>query len=169
MADATAAGGLEIRVMRDADYPRIAEIYASGIAGGDASFVTQPPPLEKWTAEHLPAPRLVALLDGVVVAWAALGTVSSGPAYGGVTEDSVYVDPSVFRRGVGRALLNALVEAAEAAGIWTIEAWIFPENRASIALHESCGFRVVGRREKLGKMGNRWRDVILLERRSPNI
>jgi phosphinothricin acetyltransferase len=105
----------------------------------------------------------------VGIGWAVLSKVSGGCAYGGVMEVSIYVDPAVAGRGVGSRLLASLIEASEAAGIWTLEAWVFPENAASMALHERHGFRVVGRRERLGQMDDRWRDVLLLERRSPLI
>ena len=105
--------------------------------------------------------------DVPVVGWAALSPTSDRCVYGGVAEVSVYVDPAHHRRGVGRALLSAVIEQSEAGGIWTLQSGVFPENLASVALHEECGFRVVGRRERLGRMGEVWRDVLLLERRSP--
>jgi phosphinothricin acetyltransferase len=160
---------LEIRAMRPEDWPRVASIYEAGIATGDATFETEAPPWESWDEDHLAEPRLVASRAGAVVGWGALSPVSDRCAYQGVAEVSVYVDPKAARQGVGRAVLTALVEASESAGIWTLQTGIFPENAASMALHQGCGFRIVGRRERIGKMGDRWRDVFFLERRSPAI
>jgi len=134
---------------------------------GDATFETTAPSWAAWDRDHLPGHRLVAAVGGQVVGWAALAPVSERCAYAGVAEDSVYVAATATGRGVGRALLERLVAGADAAGIWTVQAGIFPENRASLALHRRCGFRTVGVRERLGKLGGRWRDVVLLERRSP--
>jgi L-amino acid N-acyltransferase YncA len=144
----------------------VARIYAEGIASGHATFETDVPSWEHWDAGHLPGQRLVALRDGDVVGWAALAPVSRRDVYSGVTEASVYVARDARGEGVGRRLLEALVARAEAAGIWTIQAGIFPENEASVRLHERVGFRVVGVRERLGKHRGAWRDVLLLERRS---
>jgi phosphinothricin acetyltransferase len=119
-----------------------------------------------WDAEHLAAPRLVARRDGRAVGWAALSAVSSRCVYGGVAEVSVYVAAHARGEGVGRALLGALVTASEDAGIWSLQAGVFPENTASIRLHERCGFRVVGVHERLGRHHDVWRDVVLMERRS---
>lgn len=158
---------VKLRGMTADDWPAVREIYAGGIATGDATFATEVPGWEEWDASHLAVCRLVAEdADGQVMGWAALSPVSERCVYGGVAEVSVYVRGSARGRGVGRTLLTALVESSEAAGMWTLQAGIFPENAASVRLHEACGFRVVGRREKLGKMGDRWRDVLLLERRS---
>src|SRR4051812_27768741 len=145
----------------------VARIYADGIATGHATFETEIPSWEEWDAGHLDAGRLVALVDGEVAGWAALTPVSGRCVYAGVAEHSVYVAEAARGKGVGRALLDELVRRAEAAGIWTIQSGVFPENTASLALHERAGFRVVGVRERLGKHEGRWRDVILLERRSP--
>jgi phosphinothricin acetyltransferase len=160
---------LDIRDLSADDWPRVKAIYEAGIATRNATFAEEAPTWEEWDAAHEAAPRLVARREGEVVGWAVLAGVSSGCAYGGVMEVSIYIDPSVAGRGIGSTLMAALINAAEAAGIWTLEAWIFPENAASMALHQRHGFRVVGRREKLGQMDGRWRDVMLLERRSPNI
>jgi phosphinothricin acetyltransferase len=160
---------LEIRDLAPGDWPRVKAIYEAGIATRNATFAVEAPSWEAWDADHEAAPRLVAGVGTEVVAWAVLSKVSSGCAYGGVMEVSIYVDPEFAGRGVGSRLMAALVEASEAAGIWTLEAWIFPENAASMALHERHGFRVVGRRERLGQMDERWRDVMLLERRSPSL
>jgi phosphinothricin acetyltransferase len=160
---------LKIRAMRPKDWPRVASIYEAGIATGDATFETEAPPWDSWDRDHLAQPRLVASRKGVVVGWAALSPVSDRCVYQGVAEVSVYVDPRAIGQGVGRAVLRALVEASESAGIWTLQTGIFPENTASLALHQGCGFRIVGWRERIGQMGDRWRDVVFLERRSPTI
>jgi L-amino acid N-acyltransferase YncA len=157
---------VSIDEMRADDWPAVREVYVEGIATGQATFEERPPPWEEWDREHLRQCRLVARRDGRVVAWAALAPVSRRPVYRGVAEVSMYVAADERGSGVGRALGQALVEAAERAGIWTLEGWIFPENRASLALCESFGCRVVGVRERLGKMGDGWRDVLLVERRS---
>ncbi len=141
-------------------------IFEQGIAGGDATFETKAPSWGGWDSSHLEGHRLVALEDSEVVGWAALAAVSDRPCYGGVAEDSVYVADSAQGRGVGRALLERLIEEAEADGFWTLQAGIFPENVTSIQLHKGCGFRVVGVRERLGQLDGVWRDVVLMERRS---
>jgi L-amino acid N-acyltransferase YncA len=157
-----------IRALEPSDWPAVARVYAAGIAGGDASFETTAPSWEDWDTGHLAHCRLVAEQDGAVVGWAALSPTSGRCVYAGVAEVSVYVDPAVHGRGVGRALLTALVEASEAEGLWTLQAGVFPENTASLALHERCGFRVLGVHERLGRTTEgRWRDVVRLERRSP--
>jgi len=152
--------------MAPGDWPRVAEIYAEGIATGDATFESEVPGWENWDAAHLESPRLVAELYGDTAGWAALAPYSDRCVYGGVGEVSVYVAGPARGRGVGGALLEALVAGAEAAGIWTLQAGVFPENEGSLALHERAGFRRVGLRERIGKIGGRWRDVVLLERRS---
>lgn len=146
--------------------PDVLRIYAEGIETGHATFETSPPDWETWNASHLGAPRLVALVDGRTVGWAALSAVSSRCVYGGVAEVSVYVSGRHRGQGVGASLLQRLIEASEAAGIWTLQAGIFPENVASVAMHEKLGFREVGRRERIGQLGGQWRDVLLMERRS---
>ena len=160
---------VEIHAMTESDWPDVAEIYRRGLDAGHASFETAVPAYEEWDAAHLAEPRLVARLDGAVVGWAALSPVSDRCVYGGVAEDSVYVASELGGRGIGRQLLAELVRRAEEAGIWTVQAGIFPENAASLALHERCGFRVVGRRERLGCHHGVWRDVLLVERRSGSI
>lgn len=166
------ASGLEqlpvsIRACVERDWAAVCTIYAEGIATGDATFETAPPAWEQWDAAHLPAHRIVAVIGGQVVGWAALSPVSDRCAYEGVAEDSVYVAPSARGHGVGTALLEALLVSADAGGLWTVQAGIFPENQASVRLHQRCGFRVVGRRERLGRLHGVWRDVLLLERRAP--
>jgi L-amino acid N-acyltransferase YncA len=156
-----------IRPLREDDWPAVAAVYEEGIRTRLATFETAAPTWADWDASHLPAHRLVAEQDGDVVGWAALGPVSGRCVYAGVTENSVYVAERARGRGVGRELLAALVRGADLDGIWTIQAGVFPENRASLALHRVCGFRVVGVRERLGKLDGTWRDVVLLERRSP--
>ena len=160
---------MELQAMRPDDWPAVREIYQAGIATGEATFETTTPDWEAWDAGHLDEHRLVASVGGQVVGWAALAPVSDRCAYAGVAEDSIYVAPGGQGRGVGRALLAALVASAERGGIWTVQTGIFPENQASIRLHQACGFRVVGLRERLGQLHGRWRDVVLLERRSPVI
>ncbi|WP_460305733.1 GNAT family N-acetyltransferase [Actinocorallia aurea] len=144
-------------------------IYQAGIDEGDATFETTAPTWEEFDAGRLPAHRLVALApDGAVLGWAAVSPVSDRCAYSGVVEHSVYVGPKARAQGVGRALLTALLASTESAGIWTVQSGIFPENSASLALHRRAGFRVVGTRERLGRHHGRWRDVLLLEHRSPS-
>lgn len=156
--------------MTKADWPAVRRIYEEGIATGNATFQTTVPSWESWDTAHLRTCRLVARGDDcAVIGWAALAPVSSRAVYAGVCEVSVYVAPAWHGRGVGRRLLEALVDASENDGRWTLQAGIFPENVASVALHQRCGFRVVGRRERLGSMHGVWRDVLLLERRSPTV
>lgn len=156
----------QIRPLLPSDWPAVRRIYAEGIATGNATFEQTQPDWDEWDAGKLAHPRLVAELGGVVVGWAALSPISKRYVYRGVTEVSVYVAASARGQGAGRALLTALVQQSEAAGIWTLQAGIFPENVASVHLHEQAGFRVVGRREKIGQMHGVWRDVLLMERRS---
>jgi phosphinothricin acetyltransferase len=154
--------------MEPADAAAVLAVYAAGIAGGDATFETAAPDWPAWDRGHLPDHRWVAVdAGGALLGWAALSAVSGRCVYAGVAEVSIYVDPAAQRRGVGRALLAALVGSSEAAGVWTLQAGIFPENTGSVALHVAAGFRIVGRRERLGRLAGRWRDVLLLERRSP--
>ena len=152
--------------MRTEDWEEVRGIYLEGIATGNATFETDAPSWEHWDAAHVREPRLVARDDEGLLGWASLSNVSERCVYAGVAEVSVYVAESARGRGVGRKLLEALIERSEAAGIWTLQAGIFPENIASIAIHRRCGFRVVGTRERLGQLAGRWRDVMLLERRS---
>lgn len=171
MSEAAAPAGtgtVTVREMRDADAAEVLAIYQAGIDTGQATFETQAPDWAGFTAGKLPGHRLVAVDPdtGTVLGWAALSPVSERCVYAGVAENAVYVSPDARGRGVGEALLRTLVEAAERAGIWTIQSGIFPENAASLALHERVGFRVVGRRERLGRHHGVWRDVLFLERRS---
>ena len=141
-------------------------VYAAGIATGNATFETAPPSWEAFDAGRLPGHRFVALDGAEVAGWIACSAVSARPVYAGVVEHSVYVGPGHGGRGIGRALLEALIASTEAAGIWTIQSGVFPENTASLALHRRCGFRDIGVRERIGKHDGVWRDVILIERRS---
>ena len=162
-----------VRPMTAADADRVLAIYQAGLDGGQASFETVAPTWTAFDAVRLPEHRFVAVDPaGAVVGWVAVSPVSARPVYAGVVEHSVYVDPAARGRGVGRALLDALIDSTEAAGIWTIQSAIFPENAASLALHHAAGFRTVGLRERLGRHpihDNRWRDVVFIERRSPII
>ena len=161
--------GISIEEMRPSDWPRVCEIYLQGIAGGEATFETEAPSWEAWDENHLSFARLVARENEKVIGWAALSPVSSRRAYAGVAETSVYVASDTRGTGVGRQLLEALISASEQNGIWTLQAVMFPQNIASVALHQSCGFLEVGRRERIGKLNGVWRDTILLERRSSNV
>ncbi len=157
-------GRVSVRPLVAEDWPAVRAIFEEGVASGDATFETEPSEWAAWDRSH--TLRLVAELDGDVVGWAAVSPVSKRHVYRGVAEDSVYVAAAARGRGIGRLLLQELVRRAEARGIWTLEAGIFPENAASIALHERCGFRVVGTRERIGSHNGVWRDVLLMERRS---
>ena len=148
------------------DWDAVRAIYLEGIATGDATFEQSAPEWDQWDAGHLKKCRLVARNNGEIFGWAALSPVSGRCVYGGVAEVSVYVAEQARGRGVGAALVAALVRESEEAGIWTLQAGIFPENQASIKLHLNAGFRVVGTRERLGSMNGHWRDVVLMERRS---
>lgn len=157
---------MRVRDLRPEDWPEVRAIYEEGIATGHATFEQEPPGWEVFDATRLPAPRLVAEESGRVVGWAVLSPVSSRCVYGGVAEVSVYVAARARGRRIGSALLGELVRRAEDAGLWTLQAGIFPENAATLALHLAAGFREVGRRERIGRMHGVWRDTLLLERRS---
>ena len=157
---------LQIVAMQSSDWPVVKEIYAQGLAGRNATFETNVPTWEHWDTNHLDTCRLVGKLDVTVVGWAALSAVSSRCVYAGVAEVSIYVATRAQGQGIGKQLLNTLVSASEQAHIWTLQAGIMANNTASVALHEKCGFRIVGYREKLGQLDGVWRDVILMERRS---
>jgi phosphinothricin acetyltransferase len=158
-------GAVSVRELRSDDWPAVRAIYEDGIRGGDATFETEPPSWENWDAAH-PELRLVAERDGEVVGWAALSPSSARHCYRGVGDVSVYVAADARGAGLGRMLLERLVELFEQADYWTLTAGVFPENEASLRLHRACGFREVGTRERLGESGGIWRDVVLLERRS---
>ena len=154
-----------IRDLRPDDWPAVRTIYEEGIRGGNATFETETPSWERWDAAH-PELRLVAERDGSVVGWAALSPASARHCYRGVGDVSVYVAEQARGGGLGRTLLEELVERSEQAGYWTLTTGVFPENEASIRLHNACGFRAVGIRERVGELRGHWRDVVLLERRS---
>ena len=161
------ATAVNVEPMRPDDWPAVRAIYAAGIATGNATFETELPDWERWDASHLGGHRFVARRDGMVVGWVALAPVSDRCAYAGVAEDSVYVADDARGQGVGRQLLDAVIRSADASDIWTIQTGIFPENTVSIELHRRCGFRVVGIRERLGRLAGTWRDVVFMERRRP--
>ncbi|GAB3990557.1 GNAT family N-acetyltransferase [Actinoallomurus acanthiterrae] len=159
-----------ITAMRSEHAAEVLEIYQLGIDSGDATFETTAPTWEAFDAAKLPEHRLVAVDDnGRVLGWTAVVPVSDRCAYAGVVEHSVYVHPDAQGRGIGQALLTALLAATDAAGIWTVQSGIFPENTASLALHAKAGFRVIGTRERIGRHHGHWRDVVLIERRSPTV
>jgi phosphinothricin acetyltransferase len=151
--------------MRDSDWEQVREIYLEGIRSGHSTFETEAPPWERWNETHLPFARLVMRAGERVNGWAALSPVSKRQVYRGVAELTVYVAESARGQGIGRALLEALIEESERNGIWTLQASIFPENLASIKLHRRCGFREVGRRERIAMLHGVWRDTLLFERR----
>lgn len=161
-----ATGATEIRAMRSGDWEAVRQIYAEGISTGIATLEVRAPAWEDWDAAHAPIPRLVATTGTEVLGWAALAPVSRRPVYRGVAEVSLYVAAHARGRGVGSSLLSALVAASEAAGYWTLQASILAENAGSLRVHEAAGFRVVGRRERIGQREGVWRDTIILERRS---
>jgi len=161
---------LTVRPMTGDDADRVLAIYQASLDGGDASFETTAPTWAAFDAGRLPDHRFVAVdRDGQVIGWVAVSPTSTRAVYAGVVEHSVYTDPAAQGRGAGRLLLDALIASTEAAGIWTIQSGVFPENTASLTLHQRAGFRVVGLRERVGRHHGRWRDVVLLERRSPVI
>lgn len=162
--------GPALAPMRAAHADAVLDIYAAGIATGTATFQAEPPTWVEFDAGHLPGHRLVALDGDEVLGWVAASPVSGRCVYAGVVEHSLYVRPGARGRGVGRALLDGLLDSARAGGVWTVQAGVFPQNAASLALHAAAGFRVVGTRERLGRMthgplAGRWLDVVLLEKR----
>ena len=160
---------LGVRPLEPDDWPAVAEIYWDGMRDGLATFETEVPAWDAWDASHLPDHRLVAELDGELLGFAALSPASRRRCYAGVTENSVYVAGDARGHGIGRRLLEELIARSEAAGIWMIQTSIFPENRASLALHQTCGFRIVGVRERIARRDGVWRDTVFLERRSKEI
>jgi phosphinothricin acetyltransferase len=155
--------------MTKADWPGVSAIYQEGIDGGHATFETALPTWDRWDRGHIAPCRFVARLEGDIVGWAAMSPISERRVYRGVAEVSIYIAVSARRRGVGWALLDRLVRESETAGFWTLQAGMFPENAASIALHRACGFGEVGLRRRIGQLNGAWRDVLLMERRSPVI
>lgn len=161
---------VRVRPLQAADWPAVRAIYQAGIDTRNATFETVAPEWERWDAGHLADHRFVAVdADDSVLGWVAACGVSDRCVYAGVVEHSVYVDPVAQGRGVGRTLLDALVASTEDAGIWTIQSGIFPENAASLAVHTAVGFRVIGRRERVGRLDGVWRDTLLVERRSTRV
>jgi len=152
--------------MQPRDWEFVRAIYLAGVATGQATFETEAPDWERWDAGHLPQCRLVARNGDGILGWAALSPVSKREVYAGVAEVSVYVAAPARGRGVGAALMRALIETSEQHGVWTLQSSVFPENHASIALHLNHGFRELGRRERVAKLHGVWRDTVLLERRS---
>jgi phosphinothricin acetyltransferase len=162
---------ISIEPLQPAHWSGVEQVYREGIATGHATFETEPPSWESFDSGKLPEQRLVALDGDEVLGWAAASPTSTRDVYRGVVEHSVYVASAARGQGIGHALLAALIESAEAAGIWTLQSGVFPENTGSLALHAAHGFRIVGRRERVGQMGygplvGQWRDVLLIERRS---
>ncbi|MFI7706710.1 GNAT family N-acetyltransferase [Nonomuraea sp. NPDC049480] len=170
-AKPAAGPGLEIRPMREADAAQVLAVYQAGLDTGQAGFETTAPSWEGFTAGRLTRLRYVAadMETGEVVGWVAASQVSARPVYAGVVEHSIYVHPGCQAHGIGRALLSAFIAAGEDAGVWTIQTGIFPENAASLSLHQALGFRQVGIRERIGRHHGVWRDVILMERRSTTV
>ena len=158
-----------VESMRAVHGAAVLRIYQAGLDEGDASFETTAPTWPQFDASHRPDLRFVAIRDRRITGWIACSPVSTRSAYRGVVEHSVYVDPAGRRSGVGRALLVALLNATTAAEVWTVQSSLFPENLASLVLHERLGFRVVGRRERIGRHAGRWRDTLLVEWRNPGI
>ena len=157
---------IDIDTLVPADWPAVRAILAEGVAGGKATFDTEVPDWTAWDTSHLARPRLVARSEGRVLGWAVLGPVSARACYRGVAEVSIYIAGAAQGRGVGRLLLDALVAASEAAGIWTLHSSIHADNTVSLRLHERCGFRIVGRRERIARRADGWADTIIMERRS---
>ncbi|NND16006.1 MAG: N-acetyltransferase [Eudoraea sp.] len=157
---------MKLRPMQPSDWREVARIYAEGMATGYATFEQEVPAYEHWDQNHLSNCRLVAEIEGQVQGWAALSAVSNRCVYGGVAEVSVYVAETARGLGVGKALMQELINQSEEAGLWTLQAGIFPENTASIILHKKMGFRKIGHRERVGKLDHEWKDNVLFERRS---
>jgi len=150
-------------------WEKVKQIYESGITTGVATFETAAPSWEKWNSGHLPFGRLVAIRNNEVVGWAALSPVSSRCVYGGVAEVSVYIADSYKGQGIGKLLLRNLIDESESNNIWTLQAGIFTDNIASVKLHVGVGFRVIGYREKIGKLNDNWKDNYILEKRSKKV
>lgn len=152
--------------MQPGDWQQVKKIYEEGISTGNATFQTSAPEWDEWNESHLTHSRITAAMNGKIAGWAALTPVSGRCVYAGVAEVSVYISAEARGKGLGKQLLQRLIEESEANNIWTLQAGIFPENTASLKIHEACGFRIIGTRERIGQMDGVWRDTILLERRS---
>ena len=157
---------MKITTLLPAHWDVVKKIYEEGIATGNATFQTSAPSWEEWDAAHSAKPRLIAIENDEILGWAAITPVSGRCVYAGVGEVSVYVSTKARGKGIGKKLLQNLIQESEKENFWTLQAGIFPENKASLAIHEACGFRVIGTRERIGKMNGVWRDTVLLERRS---
>jgi len=160
---------LEIKCMAEESWPEVARIYEEGIATKNATFQTEAPLWTDWNKAHRQDCRLVASIDGKIVGWAALSPVSARPVYAGVAEVSIYIDAASRGKKIGDQLMNMLIQESESNGIWTLQSGVFPENEASIRLHLKHGFKVLGVKDRIGKMDNNWRSVALLERRSNSV
>lgn len=160
---------IHFETLKSKHWPAVKEIYEQGIATGNATFQSSAPEWKSWSKDHLKHSRIIAKEDEIILGWAALSAVSGRCVYAGVAEVSVYVSDNARGKGLGYLLLKKLVEESELNGIWTLQAGIFPENIASARIHEKCGFRIIGRRERIGKMNDTWRDTMLLERRSKTV
>ncbi|MBT8264299.1 MAG: GNAT family N-acetyltransferase [Muriicola sp.] len=158
-----------LKAMAVEDWPSVAKIYQEGIATGFATFELEVPTYEQWDKAHLTSCRLVALHNQTIVGWAALSPVSNRCVYGGVAEVSVYVAMAHRGKGLGEKLLDKLVQESEKAGLWTLQSGIFPENLGSIQIHKKTGFRLIGKRERIGKLHGEWKDNLIFERRSNNV
>jgi phosphinothricin acetyltransferase len=160
---------MEIITIHKDHFPEIAEIYRHGLEMGNATFETSIPKWEDWDKGKLKHSRLAAVINNTVVGWVALSAVSDRCVYGGVAEVSIYISNDHQGKGIGKALMLKLIEESERNGIWTLQSGMFPENEATVALHKAVDFRIIGYREKIGKLGNTWRDTIMMERRSKTI
>lgn len=158
-----------VRPMTASDWQAVSKIYAEGISTGFATFEKDIPSYQSWDAAHMQSCRLIATDDNAILGWAALSPVSSRCVYGGIGEVSVYVGKDCRGRGVGKLLMQALINESETEGLWTIQSGIFPENEGSIELHKKAGFRYIGKRERVGKLDGVWKDNLLFERRSTTI
>lgn len=155
--------------MQTAHWQQVKEIYEQGIKTGNATFETSAPEWDTWDKAHLKTCRLVAVENNKLIGWAALVSVSSRCVYAGVAENSIYISEEARGKGIGKKILQKLIEESETENIWTLQTGIFPENKASIKIHEACGFRIIGIRERIGRMNGVWRDTVLLERRSNKV
>ena len=160
---------IEIKPLEPLHWNEVRRIYEEGLYTGNATFQTSAPEWDEWDKTHLQTGRLIAIENEKIIGWAALTPVSGRCVYGGVAEISVYVSENARGKGVGKELLKSLIENSEANGFWTLQAGIFPENVASIKIHEATGFRIIKKKKKIGKMNGHWRDTILLERRSQTV